>query len=205
MKLFLSSYHLGNHPQKFTELFSDNKRVAVISNALDFIDESYRKESTQRQLDALLEINLDPEEIDLRDYFDKNNLKERIEEFGALWVKGGNTFVLRRAFSQSGLDKIILDKRSDKNFIYGGYSAGSCIATPTLRGLEIVDNPDEVPQGYLPEIIWEGLGLINYSIAPHYKSDHPESYKVDETVEYFIKNEMPYKTLRDGEVIINSA
>lgn len=203
MKLYLSSYHLGENPEKFAELFSNNKNVAVISNALDFIDDAYRKESTQGQIDALQKINLIPQELDLRNYFGKpDELKEKIEEFGGLWVKGGNTFVLRRAFMQSGLDKIILEKSKDPDFVYGGYSAGSCVATPTLHGLEIVDNPNEIPNGYLPEIIWDGLGLVDYSIAPHYKSDHPESFKVDQTVEYFIKNKMPYKTLRDGEVII---
>jgi hypothetical protein len=36
------------------------------------------------------------------------------------------------------------------------------------------------------EADWEGLGLYPYCIARHYKSDHPESTRVDAMVEYFI-------------------
>jgi dipeptidase E len=46
------------------------------------------------------------------------------------------------------------------------------------------------------------LGFVDYSIAPHYRSNHPESAMVEEEVKYLIENKMPYKTLRDGEVII---
>ena len=86
--------------------------------------------------------------------------------------------------------------------VYGGYSAGICILTPTLRGLELVDDADFVPDGYDSEIIWDGLGIVPYSIAPHYKSDHPESPAIDNTVEYFKEKNMPFKTLRDGEAIV---
>ena len=55
------------------------------------------------------------------------------------------------------------------------------------------------------EIIWDGVGLVDYCFAPHYKSDHPESSLVDKMVEYFVENKMPFKTLRDGEVIIETS
>lgn len=203
MKLYLSSYHLGNESAKFIKMFSDNKTIAVIANAMDFVNEAARKESLNGQINDLAKLGLFPEEIDLRNYFQSPvKLKEGLSKYAAIWVKGGNTFILRRAMFQSGLDKIILEKNKNPCFIYGGYSAGICILAPTLKGLEIVDNPTEVSKGYNKKIIWEGLGIIDYSIAPHYKSDHPESFKVDKTVEYFIKNNMPFKTLRDGEVII---
>ena len=51
-------------------------------------------------------------------------------------------------------------------------------------------------------MIWEGLGIIDYVIVPHYKSVHLESEIMEEVVEYLIENKIPYKTLRDGEVII---
>jgi len=50
--------------------------------------------------------------------------------------------------------------------------------------------------------VWEDLGLVDYSTAPHYKSDHPESTFIDTSVAYFVKNNMPFKTLRDGDVLI---
>jgi dipeptidase E len=205
MKLYLSSYNLGDNPEKLVELVSPNKRVAVITNASDLKTVEERKDKVKEEFDHLIEIGLLPEELDLRKYFGKQKkLEKKLNEFKTVWVKGGNTFVLRRAMSQSGFDKLIEEKINDSDFVYAGYSAGSCVVTPTLKGLEIVDDPITVPTGYNPEIIWEGLGFVEYSIAPHYKSNHPESVMVDETVKYFVEHKMPHKTLRDGEVIIET-
>jgi len=202
MKLFLSSYQLGDNPEKLASLTFSNKKIAVIANASDFKPLEEREQKVKEEFDSLIEIGLLPEELDLRDYFGKQqDLKKILNQFGLVWVKGGNTFILRRAFAQSGFDKLLIEKISDSDFIYAGYSAGSCVITPTLKGLELVDDPNAIPQGYNPEIIWEGLGFVDYCIAPHFKSNHPESEMVDETVEYFKKNNLPYKTLRDGEVI----
>jgi dipeptidase E len=202
MKLYLSSYHLGKESQKLTKMFR-NKRVALISNALDFSEDLARKEeSKQEELRDLLSINLDPEEIDLRDYFHQQKLLEnKLQDFGGIWVRGGNVFILRKAMAYSGLDKILKQKRSS-DFVYAGYSAGACVAAPTLKGIDLVDDPNSVAKNYKPEIIWQGLGLIKYSIVPHYKSNHPESHLVEKAVEYFTNNKMPFKTLKDGEVIV---
>jgi dipeptidase E len=203
MKLYLSSYRLGDNPKKLIELFSDNKKVAVIANAMDFVDDLQREEKTKHSIDELKNLGLLPEEIDLRDYFGKQKeLSEKLNNFGAVYVRGGNTFILRRAMLQSGFDNLIKEKNKDPNFVYAGYSAGICVLSPTLHGLELVDEPNIVPQGYNQKIIRDGLGVVDFSIAPHYKSDHPESGMVDREVEYFIKNKVPFKTLRDGEVII---
>jgi len=203
MKLYLSSYRLGNNPEKLVNLFSDNKKVAVIANAIDFVDDFQRKESTKQSITELRNLGLFPEEIDLRDYFEKQEeLNIRLNNYAAVYVRGGNTFILRRAMLQSGFDNLIKEKDKDPNFIYAGYSAGICVLSPTLHGLELVDDPNIIPQRYNPEIVWNGLDIVNFSIAPHYKSDHPESGMVDKEVEYFIKHKIPFKTLRDGEVVI---
>lgn len=203
MKLYLSSYRLGNSSEKLVKLLSDNKRIAVIANAMDFVDNLQRKESTEQSIIEIRNIGLLPEEIDLRDYFGKQKeLSRKLNNFGAVYIRGGNTFILRRAMLQSGFDNLIKEKNKDPSFVYAGYSAGICVLSLTLYGLELVDNPNIVPQEYNKKIIWDGLDIIDYSIAPHYKSDHPESRMVDKEVKYFIENKMPFKTLRDGEVII---
>ena len=85
--------------------------------------------------------------------------------------------------------------------VYAGYSAGAVVAGPTLKGIELVDPIDEWPDDYPnKEVLWEGLGLIDFVIAPHYKSDHPESSKIDDVVDYLEKNNIPFRPLRDGEV-----
>jgi dipeptidase E len=103
---------------------------------------------------------------------------------------------------QSGLDQILINKVNDPYFVYAGYSAAACVIGPTLHGYELVDDPCIIPKGYSNGIIWEGLALVPYSIFPHYKSDHPESALVEKEVQYRIDHNMPYKTIRDGEVIV---
>lgn len=203
MKLYLSSYRLGDNPEKLVRLFSENKKVAVIANAMDFVGNLEREESVRNSITELKNIGLFPEEVDLRYYFDKQKeLSKKLNDYGAVYVRGGNTFILRQAMARSGFDKWIKNKNKDPNFIYAGYSAGICVLSSTLHGLELVDDPRIIPEGYNAKIIWDGLGIVDFSFAPHYKSDHPESGNVDKEVEYFIKHKMPFKTLRDGEVII---
>lgn len=204
MKLYLSSYRFGDEPQKLADLVRDNKKIAIIPNALDvYTDLARREAGLQREKEGLAQIGLQPEVLDLRSYFNKpEQLKEKINEFGGVWVLGGNTFVLRRAYKESGMDTWLREHRGDKDFVYAGYSAGVCVLSPELKGLEIVDQPNAIPDGYKEEVIWQGVGLISFAFAPHYKSNHPESEMVNHEVEYMIKNGIEYRALHDGEVII---
>lgn len=203
MRLYLSSYRLGSKPDELLKLLNGKKKTGVIFNAYDANSDTQRKESLEREFGDLRGLGLEPEEVDLRQYFGKpEGLKEKLASYDLIWVRGGNVFVLRRAFKQSGADKAIAELLADDAIVYGGYSAGIDILTPTLHGIELVDDPNLVPEGYDPGIIWECLGLLPYSVAPHYKSDHPESADVDKSVEYMIDNHMLFIALRDGEAIV---
>lgn len=203
MKLYLSSFHLGNESEKLSKMFGSNRKIGVVMNAQNYLKENERIISLESEIKDLKSINLIPEEIDLRNYFGKaEELKAKISEYGGIWIKGGNVFILRRAMKESGLDIFIKSKMKDKAFVYSGYSAGICVLSPTLKGYEIVDDPNLVPAGYSKGIIWDGLNILPYMFAPHYKSDHPESKLVDKEVEYLKENNIPYKTLRDGDAII---
>jgi dipeptidase E len=205
MKLYLSSYKIGDNPQLLADLISSNKKIAIIPNALDvYTDIARREASLRREKNSLIQIGLQPEELDLRKYFNKpEELKNKMNEYGAVWVLGGNTFNLRRAYKESDFDVWLQQKKNNKDFVYGGYSAGVCVLSPSLKGLETVDDPIIVGEGYPKETIWEGLNIIDFVFAPHYKSPgHPETEMVDKEVEYYKKAGIKYKTLHDGEVII---
>lgn len=205
MKFYLSSYKIGNEADKLKILASGNNKTAYISNALDFSsDMDRRKQSEGSDIEQLKQAGLDPELLDLRDYFGKKNeLKNKLFEFGVIWVRGGNCFVLRRAMKLSEFDTILKDMIDEKvDILYGGYSAGICILGPTLKGLDLVDDSNINPYNSPKDVIWDGLDILDYTIVPHYKSDHPESEKMNEVVKYMTKNKIPSKTLRDGEVII---
>ncbi len=204
MRLYLSSYKFGNYTEELVKLRLDNKKVGVIMNAVDWSDDKERvAASLNDQIDVLKSLGFKPEQIDLRNYFNKKDeLKKHLLNFGMVWVYGGNTFVLKRAYEQSGFDNLIKDMILKDEIIYSGFSAGVVILSKSLKGLEIVDDPSIVPQGYKLDFSWNGLGILDYHIAVHYKSDHPESSDIDKEIEYYEKNNIPYKTLRDGEVIV---
>jgi dipeptidase E len=204
MRLYLSSYKTGHHPERFLELLGNNKKVAVIRNAVDYAEPTARKESLSRVVGELRRIGLtDIEEVDLRNYFGKEErLEEKLKEFGGVWIAGGNVFILKQAVEKSGFEFVIKKLLAEDRIVYAGYSAGSCLATPTLKGIELVDDVTLAYKDGKEDFKWEGLGLVPYSIAPHYRSDHHESGRIEKTVEFFEENKMPYKALRDGEVIV---
>lgn len=203
MKLYLSSYGLGNQPEKFTSLIGANKRTAIIANAWDLSTPEERAGGLPEKLEALRGLGLEPEELDLRDYFRRRELLEKkIKEFGTLWILGGNSFVLLRAMNMSGFTNCVVPLVIANEVVYAGYSAGVVTATPDLHGIELVDDPIPVPEGYNKQTPWKGLSLIDFRIAPHYRSNHPESEATEQVVKYFKDNKLPYKALRDGEALV---
>ena len=184
-------------------LLKGKKKTALINNARDLATAAERPETLAEEIARLESIGLEPVEVDLRKYFGKpDELKDILAGFDLIWVRGGNVFVLARVFRASGADEIIKELLEKDAVVYGGYSAGIDMLTTTLHGAELVDDAYAVPEGYDPEIIWDAMGILPYSIAPHYKSDHPESPAVDKMVEYLENNCMPFTALRDGEAIV---
>ena len=120
-----------------------------------------------------------------------------------LWVRGGNVFVLRYALHRSGGDAIAAGALAADTLVYAGYSAGPCVLAPSLRGLDAVDDPAAVAVTYGDEPIWEGLGLLDYSIVPHYRSpDHPESAACDGVAAGYRAAGIAHRALRDGEALV---
>ncbi|GCE46080.1 dipeptidase E [Thermosporothrix hazakensis] len=203
MRLFLSSFRLGRQPEQLAHLVKENRRAAIILNACDTLTETDRQLRLQQEMTALTELGLTPVELDLRHYFNKTEeLAALLPAFGLIWVRGGNSFVLRRAMRTSGFDTLLPDLLRHDALAYGGYSAGAVVLTPSLRGVELVDDVEACPAGYAPEPVWEGLNLVPYALAPHYRSEHPESAAVEQLVQYYIDHHISFKALRDGEVIL---
>jgi dipeptidase E len=203
MKFYLSSYKIGNETEKLKKLVLKGK-IGYIPNALDFswADPKRRNKHIEKDIDSLRELGFKVKLINLCDYFGKiKELKQIIEELGAIFISGGNVFVLRQAMKLSGLDKILKEFPDSSNFLYSGYSAAGCVLSPDLKAYEIVDKID-TPYIESKEVIWEGLGFIDFAFIPHWDSDHPESADVEKEIAYCKKNNIPYKAIRDGEVII---
>lgn len=171
-------------------------------NAADIYGNEKRPAYLTKEVEKFKSYGLVSDELDLREYFDNDLLADKLSEYGAVWVMGGNSFVLRRAMHYSGFDELILPLVETEDFVYAGFSAGSVVASRSLRGIEIVDDPNKVPANYDKKVIWEGLGLVDFSIAPHFKSDHPESTAIDEVVDYFQAQHIPHKAISDSQAIV---
>jgi dipeptidase E len=205
VRLYLSSFRLGNQPQRMVQMTRAPKRALVVVNSCDLFPEHERAPKAQQELAALGGLGLEPEELDLRDYFDvasRPTLANRLSEADLLWVRGGNPFVLLRAMKRTGFDALLRDALDRDALVYGGYSAGIAVLTPSLRGIELVDDPVAVPPGYDSQIEWGCLGILPYSVAPHYRSEHGESAQIEDVVSYFIDHHMLFVALRDGEAIV---
>ena len=200
MRLYLSSFRVGDEASRLIEMAA-GETLALIPNAMDHVPDPARRESNERASAELSALGVRNEELDLRHYFGREDeLATELRRFAGVWVRGGNTFVLRRAMRLSGFERI-LPRLLANGFVYGGYSAGVCVLAPSLEGIGRVDEPDLDPHGF-GSVIWEGLGVLPYLVLPHYRSDHHESEAIEGEVQYCQKNEIPFRTLRDGEVIV---
>ncbi len=170
MRLFLSSYRFGAHYDRFAELVGGPGPIAVIPNACDAWPAA-RPGAVASDREPLRRLGFRPEVLDLRDYIGRQmELERAMRRCRTLWVRGGNTFVLRAQFARSGADSVLSELLAEDAIAYTGYSAGACLLTPDLHGLEESDDPAEVRSACGIETRWDGLGLVDRVIVPHVDS-----------------------------------
>jgi dipeptidase E len=96
MRLYLSFFRNGNKPEELLKLLGDGRRTALIFNAQDLKTAEDRATDLAAECGRLQSIGLEPEEVDLRNYFGKpDELNQRLSAYDLIWVRGGNVFVLR--------------------------------------------------------------------------------------------------------------
>jgi dipeptidase E len=196
VRLYLSSFRLGTHASRIVDLVGTRApRVLATMNALDCLPDAKRQALYRRLVDDFSALGAEVRELDLRQYFSRQDaLVDDLATCDLVWANGGNAFTLMAAMRQSGFVEALKKLLEQNAIAYGGHSAGAIVATPTLRGIELVDSA--------PHIYWDGMGLVGYSVAPHFQSEHPESAAMNAVVQYFEDRRMPYRALRDGEAIL---
>ncbi|MCA1697035.1 MAG: peptidase E [Actinobacteria bacterium] len=200
MRLFLSSFRPSDQSRELSDLAGVGTKAAVLLNALDNLPDFPRGEWFEGERRTLAALGLPAEELDLRAFVGRlEESRGALAEVGLVWVTGGNVFVLRDAMRRSGFDVALRERLSEDSLVYGGYSAGACVAGPTLHGLELVDDASAVAAP-----TWDGLRLVDFSVVPHHASDHGQSARVEHVITYLRQRAMPYRALRDGEALIVS-
>lgn len=206
MRLYLSSYRLGDRAGALLALVGAGGHAAIVSNALDNLPQQAREARREEVYDPareLASLGFSSAELDLRDFFgQKEALSKELIRYDLVWVIGGNAFTLRRAMQKSGFDTVISAMLDRDEIVYGGFSAGAVVAGPSLDGFEIMDDPGELPPGYVNEPVRDGLNLIDFAIIPHYRSPHPEAAAAERCARHFASSKRPFRALRDGEAIV---
>jgi dipeptidase E len=202
VRLYLSSFRLGDHPDRLLTLLHQPAGcdVAVIANAVDALSGAERSAAVRQEAGALVGLGLRPSEVDLRLFFDRpSDIAAELRRFPLVWLRGGNVFMLRHALARSGADAVLVDLLSRDALVYAGYSAGACVLAPSLHGLEHCDDPGVVPG----PVDWDGLGVLDRALVPHIDSpDHPESKVLGEVAAAYRAADVPYLALRDGQALV---
>jgi dipeptidase E len=207
MRMYLSSFRMGDHPEQLLTLLGGPgpADIAVIANAMDGQSPDERAAGVEREVDALTALGLRPAEVDLREFFDRPReaVDAALARFPAVWLRGGNVFMLRYALARSGADTVLTARLRKDTVLYAGYSAGPCVLAPSLRGLDHCDDVTVVPETYGAPAIWEGLGILDYAIVPHVDSPgHPETEALRVVAATYRADGVPHRTLRDGQALV---
>jgi dipeptidase E len=205
VRLYLSSFRLGDHPEHLVALAGeDARRGVVIANAMDDAPPGVRRAAVELELAALGDLGVSAAELDLRDYFgQQQRLRQDLAEVGIAWLRGGNTFMLRHALYRSGADTLFRELLAANALVYAGYSAGACVLSPSLRGLELVDDAAAVTRVYGSQPLWDGLAILHEAFVPHYRSPgHPETDSIERVVTRYRAEGIAYRTLRDGQALL---
>lgn len=123
--------------------------------------------------------------------------KKAVENAEAIFVGGGNTFVLLDALYRYNLIDVI-QKRVAEGMPYMGASAGTNVAGKTIKTTN--DNPIVQPASF------DALGLVPFIFKPHYLDPDPKAKHTRETDETRIKEYHAYNSdtvvgLREGAML----
>ncbi|WP_405167034.1 peptidase E [Nocardia sp. NBC_01499] len=202
MRLFLSSYRFGAHRDRLAALVGEPGRVALIPNACDAWPTMWANAVTSDMV-PLRKLGYQPETVDLRDFVgNAAELERTLADFPLVWVRGGNTFVLRAQFARSGADLVLPKLLAADALVYAGYSAGACVMTPDLHGLETSDDPAEVAPVCGIEPLWDGLGLVDRPIVPHLDSPTDPDGQCDALAESYRAAGIAHWALTDDDAIV---
>ncbi len=162
MKLYLSSMSPVNKAE-LLKLLPDGHdlSVTIVPNAWDIYPKERKELEVNNCVASFKKYGFKTSILDLTNS-DKQAVEQSLKDANLVWVMGGNTFYLNFYAQKSGFGEF-LKKRLNENLVYGGESAGAVLVGSTLHGIEHLDDPK-----LAPEIAWDGVGLLDYGLIPHW-------------------------------------
>lgn len=162
MKLLLLSWGLGAVPAFLAEHTGRRPadvRLGYLNNAMAPFADSDFVESDRHRLTAL---GYRPETITASEVATADDFAAILDRLDALYVCGGETFVLLEALRRGGLADVLVAKVR-AGLPYLGLSAGAVIAGLSAEPASLMDDPSLAP-GLTDH---RGLGLVATSLVPH--------------------------------------
>lgn len=169
MKIFLYSLNLTKeHVKAIVDLCKKDQgeiSVALIENAADVITEGPDGWLVEIR-DSIKKLGFKVSLVDLRQFIGNERLlEEQIRSSDIIWIGGGNMYYLRYILHKTRADRIIT-QLINAGKVYCGWSAGGCVAGPTLLDGEIMDDVTQAE-----EKLYAGLNLVDFVMVPHIDND----------------------------------
>ena len=185
--LLLAGGDMNSYTSEMQDFLKSIKKIVVLPQAVN--DMKSHGEQIKRWMEVKL--GLVAEVV-----YGKDEV-EKILSAKAIFVSGGNTFLLLKRLQEANLLEIV-KKRVLEGALYLGTSAGSNVACPTIK------TTNDMPVVSLSSL--DALNLIPLQINPHYFDPLPTDENRGETrekrlQEYHQHNEYPVIGLREGSML----
>ncbi len=171
MRLYLSSRSVGLARDELTRMLGPGSHVGVILNALDFLRGTAALAARKEALGGFADLGWRTSAVDL-------SRADTLNGLDGVWAVGGSCFLLARALADARATASMVARVRDGSLVYGGSSAGACVAGKNLRPLALGEDPRIVSQTYRRPVCWRGLGLLDEVIVPHHQ-ENPGPREID--------------------------
>ena len=185
----INNYVSEDNIKLFTEL-SNNKKVLIIANAAPKSSGNFiARENVKENFLKVGATSCDIVDLDI-------DTVNKILDYDVIYMLGGNVGKLLELNQNTNIKEIII-KFLEKG-IYIGESAGSMILSKSVKYIYDLKKGTKPKYSVIYDS-YEGFGLIDIYILPHYQK---EDRMMDEKVKnYELENNIKLTKLNDGEII----